>query len=330
MPAYHYCNNDSHGDDQLLSFTADNGNLLIGVVADGVSTCSCGHVASAFLCFYIREYFNNHFTIGVSGDRIDEFMKRAIGFATAELKKFTEQLQGCIPLPDETIEPTETKQEIDMPLADEQLLSQPEEISQPVVLMDTTPQPVEDDFSKYWKQYVDICTALGYADVTKNETRVKAEISRKQILTFNSTVSLNVLFRRSPSEYILVSINYGDSELYVIAWDPVEKMIDAFFLHYKLAQEKLKTYISATDGMVGTPVIFSRHIGHNDTIVITSDGAALHYTTKTGYPYEPFKRNFSELKSPDQHIDRLPRKWFDFLKQSNAVSDDYSMLLMEC
>lgn len=81
---YHKFENVKENDDQIL-FTENNG-FKIFVIADGVSNCSKGRVASATLCFALCKYFNEHLITGV----LAEYVNIAIEDAIEELQDVKE------------------------------------------------------------------------------------------------------------------------------------------------------------------------------------------------------------------------------------------------
>jgi len=89
--------NVKENDDQIF-FTDINGLRILGI-ADGVSNCSKGRVASATLCFALSKYFNEH----PITNNLTEYVNNAIEDAIVELREVKDLFDEHF---DNIIEPT--------------------------------------------------------------------------------------------------------------------------------------------------------------------------------------------------------------------------------
>lgn len=330
--SWQYSNTDKHGDDQVTAFSLPG---LVGVIiCDGVSSSSCGHIAAAFTCYYIQEYIEKEFKTDLETRLYKEMAMAAIQYAGKQLSEFAlkiaklhamstsedDNMQAAEVATDETA-PVNTKDQEKALLTAEQ---------QEKVIYVKEEEPVTAD-TPVWEEYQTICNAFKYLGSNSNKENIIKFLDARKPVSFECTLTLNLVYRPEDMDYWeILSVNYGDSEFHVITWDKAAGKITAFLPHYKLSQDVLRSYISSEGKIVtGNPVILTRNVSPGDIILLSTDGAYLHYTTKGGFPYELFKNKFIHFKTTCQTLSGLPEAWFKYLRKEQAINDDFSLVIIE-
>lgn len=304
---YQYSNVAKHGDDQVVTFKVFG--VTCAVLCDGVSTSSCGHIAAAITCFAVREFLVKNIMEETEPRCYRKIALEAVQYAGQELAVLGQQLiRTYTPIPAPAGE---------VPVSNS--------------MPDDADNAAREPAISVWQAYNKACEFFQYNGCPDNQAKVIKLLEAGQTISFECTLSLNLVYQpEKDGDWELLSVNYGDSELHVVTWDELTNKITAFLPHYKLTSDVLRSFISNAGSIVtGTPVILTRNITVGDTVLLTTDGAYLHYTTRGGFPYEPFKRKFSGAKTTAASLRELPEAWFQYLQGEQAINDDYTLVLID-
>lgn len=92
-----YTNADKHGDD--VSKIVELGeNAIAAIIADGVSTCTSGRIASSFLAYYIEEYLGKKFRQELGAEELEDMACSAIEYGAQELVEFNNSIHSATKL----------------------------------------------------------------------------------------------------------------------------------------------------------------------------------------------------------------------------------------
>lgn len=82
-----YTNASKHGDDVSKIVELDE-NAIAAIIADGVSTCTSGRIASSFLTYYINEYLKKNYKKESRVEELEDLASSAIEYGAQELVNF--------------------------------------------------------------------------------------------------------------------------------------------------------------------------------------------------------------------------------------------------
>lgn len=87
-----YTNASKHGDDvsKIVNF---GDNEMVAIIADGVSTCTCGRVASSFMVYNIEKFLKERFKSSIGAEELEELAHSSIEYGANELVKFNYALE---------------------------------------------------------------------------------------------------------------------------------------------------------------------------------------------------------------------------------------------
>jgi len=142
-------------------------------------------------------------------------------------------------------------------------------------------------------------------------------------MSFETTLAL-VAFEEFESYLKLTSVCLGDTEIHIIP-----DLGDGLLPHYRPPRDKeLQSFISSKRGIEGHEEVQSRRLIGSETVVISSDGANIYYTTPGGYSGTVFLRLLGDWTSRhNSSVKDYCKFWIEYLRKNGALSDDASMIM---
>ncbi len=337
-------NNAEHGDDQIAIRQRDN--LVALLVADGVTTAN-GRWASALLADHIGQVFDqrcgdlNCQLARAAEQFVKEVMQEAVQRTQREMavllhdatrgrqnskKKSLKQLfelfigpfrelcehiserekkQGLAPdksISSQLLDPMldalqKNEAQLTRPLLDERiqelaekLLRGEDETAERVTARLRAALPQGD--AQDWQSETTLCFALLFPEEQKGKPVVR-----------------------------MLTWSVGDSQIAIFS--PVRNWVQ----HYQVDMgDKITTYVSVKNGVVGTPDIASRMLYPGEYLILASDGAHIMWTTPSGFAGVPFARLVGEF-AKQSSLDTLAEQWISDQKEHRRLTDDAALIV---
>jgi serine/threonine protein phosphatase PrpC len=178
---------------------------------------------------------------------------------------------------------------------------------------------------------------LGELDLENNETakacrtNLLRELCATESSQFNSQTTLAVALIMPDSNDPLLkrAIVYGvgDSRVGLLRhnqstmnWHPVYESDPSKYIN---------SYVSSREGIVGKPFLASLMLYAGDTVILSTDGANVRWTTPSGVPGVPFKKVLHEgLTEKASEKENLAERWLSFLKSRLGELDDDASIII--
>lgn len=346
---YFEFNNCCKKDDQIFFLCQEV--YSVTCIADGVSSCTNGRIASATICYALQKYFkNNRFD-----DNIIEYTKNAITESVKELKEVHALFLKYIISNSSSVDTFDLK---DFDKSDDCFgqnsvifnklynkgLQNP--FSRKKSFLSISPALLGRVYKKSQSEYVsaycklnkklnDIFVSLSeyndkeYDNLDDYIYKIikSVSISDYDSLEFQTTLSINII-RDYESFVELHSFNYGDSEILIISADHEECQIKSQLYQYKVQQGDLNSYICSKTGENGRLDVSMRRLYGGDMLLIGSDGTYFSKTAKaSGNPYSPLQ-NIIYKCMEESALSKVPSLWCEKIRSMNVLDDDFSMFLV--
>jgi len=319
---YDFYNNSSiHFDDQICIFEKEN--LLVAIVADGVSMCTSGRVASLFLSYYIKEFFLKNYATQ-KFENVKEFTQKSVEYAHKYLIDFSKSLNSTI---NNNFSSASIIDFFDGMLSNFRKHSDQNKIYELLnqisnftnnkmeLLKNINPNP----FSQFEKMY---------NEINPNENNITDRIKKlidnqkDSQIEFSTTLSITIFDTSTENEIQFLTYNLGDSSVLLINND------FSFLSHYYISDGKqLSSCISNYEnGIIGKIDIANRILTFGDLLLVGSDGAKINYGPR-GYAYAPINNLLNQYLKNNHTIKGFPKHWFDYLINENQINDDFSFFI---
>jgi len=161
-----------------------------------------------------------------------------------------------------------------------------------------------------WKKFVSEKNEREY------EKRIEKSRDKNRVPIFASTLIAayyigNVVYTLHVGDGYILSVDVSNNRIhpYLAGSSPLHELI--------ISEEK--------SGIRGEPYISSFLLKDGELLVIGSDGANIGYTPRGGFPFVEFIKH---LKRDCGEIKGCGEGWYEFLKEREAISDDFSIGIM--
>jgi hypothetical protein len=336
----------SHGDDYISVFDLVDEYTFV-MVADGVTECTSGRVASVFLSKYLKECLDEY--IGHKGAffyskeiSLEKVFLEALKCAVKKLREmhskvvsFKDLLSFRRKFKSVTEEFMKFQEFVDKSYG---FAGLPNEIITHAKRMTEMSKSLVDDLNVLWKglegelEIPDIEKTIkssiikGQEDAEKVYLDIERKIEQNEPskIDFETTLALLAIEEKNLSTpYIkITTLCYGDTEINIVRKTGIE-------IHSKFPPERLLTsFISSREGAQGSSNLITRFINEELIIVVSSDGGNVYYTKPQGYHGVLFSNKLNQWIEQKKSIEGFSKDWIDYLRKESALNDDASLAVI--